>query len=99
VGPRVGLGAWRRETSLVFADNLNENFSAVQPIEYAHYAILASNLSDITPKFYVFAIFLIIGLKAIFLIHRIDAVMFHYSMKYRLSLSNGSLDIVINYEI
>lgn len=62
--------------------------------QYAHNPILASNLSDITSNFYAVAIFAIIGLKAIFHAHGIDACMFYHRMKFHSSVSSVSLNVI-----
>ena len=80
--------------SLVFVAGRKQDSLVVQPVENAHYAILACNLLDITSKFYVVARFIVVCLEAVRHINLIDAFVLHCPM----SLSNGSLDIFIKYK-
>jgi len=62
---------------LDFTAGRNKDSSPVQPVENAHYAILACNLSGIIPKFYVVARFVIICLEPVRHVNLIDAVVLH----------------------
>lgn len=97
MGWRVGLEALEKRNALVFAVGRNKDSSAVQSVENARYAILVCNLSDITSNVYVVTRFVIICLEAVRHISLIDCLVLHHPMKFNLSVSYGSLGIVIKY--